>query len=127
MTSANAILKASIAAILFSGVAAASAAQLSTDARSAIPHDVQQLLVVDYKAVQNSTAATSLRERVMPPELKLFEEALRKSGMNDNHDIDQLAFVLFRPKAAGDQLAPSASRKANSPFRTSSPASANRN
>jgi hypothetical protein len=98
MNSANAILKVSIAAILFSGTAAATAAQLSTDARSAIPHDVQQLLVVDYKAIQNSTAAMSLRERVMPPELKPFEEALRKSGMDDNHDVDQLAFVLFRPK-----------------------------
>jgi hypothetical protein len=105
MKSVNALLKVSIAVILFSGVAAATAAQLSTDARSAIPHDVQQLLVVDYKAMQNSTAAMSLRERVMPPELKPFEEALRKSGMDDNHDVDQLAFVLFRPMDSGDQLA----------------------
>ena len=34
----------------------------------------------------------------MPPELKQFDEALKKSGLNDNHDVDQLAFVLFRPK-----------------------------
>ena len=33
------------------------AAQLATDARGAIPHDVQQLVVIDYRAMQNSTAA----------------------------------------------------------------------
>jgi hypothetical protein len=80
------------------------AAQLSTDARTAIPHDVQQLVVVDYRAMQNSTAAMDLKERVMPAELKQFDEALTKSGLNDNHDVDQLAFVLFRPKATGDDL-----------------------
>jgi hypothetical protein len=105
MKSVNALLKVSIAVILFSGVAVATAAQLSTDARSAVPYDVQQLLVVDYKAIQSSASAMSLRERVMPPELKPFDEALRKSGMDDNHDVDQLAFVLFRPKDSGDQSA----------------------
>ncbi len=80
------------------------AAQLSTDARSAIPHEVQQLVVIDYRAMQNSTAAMDLRDRVMPPELKAFDEALRKSGLNDNHDVEQLAFALFRPKDGGDQL-----------------------
>ena len=80
------------------------AAQLSTDARGAIPHDVQQLVVVDYHAMQNSTAAMDLRNRVMPPELKQFDEALTKSGLNDNHDIDELAFALFRPSAGSDAL-----------------------
>ena len=81
---------------------AASASQLSTDARTAIPHDVQQLVVIDYKAMQNSTAAMDLKERVMPPELKQFDEALRKSGLNDNHDVDELAFALFRPQGGKD-------------------------
>ena len=45
-----------------------------------------------------------LRDRVMPPDLKQFDDALRKSGLNDNHDVDQLAFALFRTSAAGDQL-----------------------
>ena len=78
----------------------ASAAQLSTDARGAIPHDIQQLVVIDYRAMQNSAAAMSLRDRVMPPELRQFDEALRKSGLNDNHDVDQLAFALYRPNNA---------------------------
>ena len=99
------LMKVSIPALLLAAAAASPAAQLSTDARTAIPHDVQQLVVIDYRAMQNSTAAMSLRDRVMPPELKPFDEALRKSGLNDNHDVDQLAFVLFRPKGSGDQLA----------------------
>ncbi len=80
------------------------AAQLSTDARNAIPHDVQQLVAIDYHAMENSTSASDLRDRVMPPELKRFEEALQKSGLNENHDVEQLAFVLFRPKEGGDRL-----------------------
>ena len=82
----------------------APAAQLSGDARAAIPHEVQQLVVIDYKAMQNSNAAMELRDRVMPPDLKQFDDALRKSGLNDNHDVDQLAFALFRTSSAGDQL-----------------------
>ncbi len=84
--------------------ASAHAAQLSTDARGAIPHDVQQLVVIDYRAMQNSTAAMDLRARVMPPELKQFDEALTKSGLNENHDVDELAFALFRPSATSDAL-----------------------
>jgi hypothetical protein len=82
----------------------ASAAQLSGDARAAIPHEVQQLVVIDYRAMQNSNAAMELRDRVMPPDLKQFDEALRKSGLNDNHDVDQLAFALFRLSGSGDEL-----------------------
>jgi hypothetical protein len=82
----------------------AQAAQLSTDARTAVPHDVQQLVVIDYRAMENSPEAMELRGRVMPPELKQFDEALTKSGLNENHDVEQLAFALFRPSATGDAL-----------------------
>ncbi len=95
-------VKVSFAAMLLVGAAAAPAAQLSTDARTAIPHDVQQLVVLDYRAMQNSPAAMDLKERVMPPELRQFDEALRKSGLNDNHDVDQLAFALFRPTGSNE-------------------------
>ena len=71
---------------------------MSTDARTAVPHEVQQLVVIDYRAMENSTAAMDLRDRVMPPELKQFDDALTKSGLNENHDVDQLAFALFRPR-----------------------------
>lgn len=74
----------------------ASAAQLSTDARGAVPHETQQLVVIDYRAMQNSRTAMQLRNHLMPPDLKQFDLALRNSGLNDNHDVDQLAFALFR-------------------------------
>ena len=82
----------------------AHAAQLSSDARAAIPREVRQLVVIDYRAMQNSGTAMQLRDRVMPPELKQFDDALRKSGLNDNHDVDQLAFALFRPVGDKDEV-----------------------
>jgi len=90
--------------MVLAGAAKSPAAQLSTDARGAIPHDVQQLVVIDYRAMQNSTSAMDLRNRVMPPELKQFEEALQKSGLNENHDVDELAFALYRTSATGEDL-----------------------
>jgi hypothetical protein len=101
----KALARFSIAPMLLLAAATlAPAAQLSTDARSAIPHDVQQLIVVDYREMQNSNAAMELRNRVMPPELKQFDEALTKSGLNENHDVDELAFALFRPSPSSDSL-----------------------
>lgn len=105
----KAFVRITIPAILLAAGALVQAAQLSTDARTAVPHDVQQLIVVDYRAMQNSSAAMDLKDRVMPPDLKQFDEALRKSGLNDNHDVDQLAFALFRTQSSnsqnsGDQL-----------------------
>src|SRR5208337_4743594 len=97
-------LKLSMGLVLAAVAASAPAAQLSTDARTSIPHDVQQLVVIDYRAMQNSAAAMDLRNRVMPPELKQFDEALQKSGLNDNHDVDELAFALFRTKSDSDSL-----------------------
>jgi hypothetical protein len=91
-------------AALVSAALPASAAQLNNDARAAIPREVQQLVVVDYRAMQESQTAMQLRERVMPPELKQFDDALRKSGLNDNHDVDSLAFALYRLSGATDQL-----------------------
>ncbi len=98
------LVRISIAPMLLAVATLAPAAQLSTDARTAVPHEVQQLVVIDYRAMQNSTGAMDLRDRVMPPELKQFDEALKKSGLNDNHDVDNLAFALFRPSASSDAL-----------------------
>jgi hypothetical protein len=73
------------------------AAQLSSDAKAAIPRDVQQLIVVDYRAMQNSPAAMSLKDRVLPPELKRLETALKTSGLKVDQDADVLTFAAFRP------------------------------
>jgi hypothetical protein len=74
----------------------AHAGQLSGDARAAVPHDVQQLIVVDYRAMLNSPAAMELKDRVMPPELKRLEIALVNSGLKVDADADLLAFASFR-------------------------------
>jgi hypothetical protein len=88
------------AAVLVAGIAMgpslANAAQLSADARASIPRDVQQIIVVDYHAMQNSPAAMQLKDRVLPPELKRLETALRTSGLKVDQDADTLAFAAFR-------------------------------
>ncbi|WP_263372316.1 hypothetical protein [Granulicella cerasi] len=84
---------------------AAHAAQLSVDARSSIPKDVQQIIVVDYKAMQQSPAAMQLKDRVLPPELKRLETALKTSGLKVDRDAETLAFAAFRaPGADGARI-----------------------
>jgi hypothetical protein len=92
--------------LLLSGISA-HASGLSADAKAAVPHQIQQLIVVDYRAMQNSPAAMSLKDRVLPPELKRLEEALTKSGLNVDQDTDALAFAAFRlpnPEGKGPEL-----------------------
>src|SRR5215471_8347479 len=72
------------------------AAQLSSDAKATIPRDVQQIIVVDYRAMQNSPAAMQLKDRVLPPELKRLETSLKTSGLKVDQDADTLAFAAFR-------------------------------
>jgi hypothetical protein len=72
------------------------AAQLSGDARASIPKDVQQIIVVDYRQMQNSPAAMQLKDRVLPPELKHLEASLKSSGLQVEQDADTLAFAAFR-------------------------------
>jgi hypothetical protein len=103
--SVRALTAVSLGAILAAtAVIPACGAQLSSDARSAIPHDVQQMVVIDYRVMQNSSTAMELRGQVMPPELKQLEEALGKSGLNDSQDLEQLAFILYRAGNSADDL-----------------------
>lgn len=81
---------------LFLLAASASAAPLSTVARNVIPQDVQQLIVVDYRAINNSAAALELKEKVLPEPLKRFETALKAAGIRPESDIEQLVFASFR-------------------------------
>jgi hypothetical protein len=98
----NVFTAALAAATIFAPMA--HAAQLSSDAKSAIPHDVQQLIVVDYRAMQNSTAAMDLKDRVLPPELKRLETALKSSGLKVDQDADVLAFAAFRDGSKGTRV-----------------------
>src|SRR5882757_876465 len=83
-------------AVLAASAMMADASQLSGDARAAIPKDVQQIIVVDYKSMQGSNAAMQLKDRVLPPELKRLETALKTSGLKVDQDADTLAFAAFR-------------------------------
>ena len=97
------MLTKKIAGLALAAVAAtgtfAHAAQLTNDAKASIPKDVQQLIVVDYHAMQNSSAAMNLKDRVLPPEIKRLESALKQSGLKVDQDAETLAFAAFR---AGD-------------------------
>ena len=95
------LCSALVAASVFSPLAAR-AAQLGEDARGAIPKDIQQLIVVDYRAMQNSEAALDLKARVLPPEIKQLEKALADSGLDTGHDVEELAFASFRPHPGDD-------------------------
>jgi len=77
-------------------VPGAQAAQLGNDAKASIPKDVQQVIVVDYRAMQNSPAAMSLKDRVLPPEIKRLESALKNSGLKVDQDAEVLAFAAFK-------------------------------
>jgi hypothetical protein len=96
------LLTAAVAVATLMAPTFATAAQLSSDAKSAIPKEIQQLIVVDYHAMQNSPAAMELKDRVLPPELKRLETALKSSGLKVDQDADVLAFAAFRdPKGEG--------------------------
>jgi len=89
-------MAAALTAILALCAPHARAEALSSDAKASIPHDVQQIIMVDYRAMQNSPAAMNLKDRVMPPELKHLEQALTQSGLKVDADTDALAFAAFR-------------------------------
>ena len=74
---------------------------LNNTARAVIPRDVQQIIVVDYRAMSNSPTAMALKDRVLPDPLKALEAALRANGINPDKDIEQLAFASYR---TGDAL-----------------------
>lgn len=87
-------------AVLALSATLSQAAELSSDGKAAIPHDVQQLIVVDYRAMQNSPAAMDLKERVLPPELKRLETALKNAKLNVDKECDVLAFASFKDSGA---------------------------
>lgn len=81
---------------IFALSAAAFAAPITTTAKLVIPYDVQQVIVVDYRTFYNSPAAMALKDKVMPPALKQFEDSLRATGIKPESDVDQLVFASYR-------------------------------
>jgi hypothetical protein len=79
-------------------------AALGTASRNVIPAQVQQIISVDYRKMGASASAQALKDRALPPDLKQFEAALRKVGINPDRDLDQLTFASFRVPEKGTRL-----------------------
>lgn len=84
-----------ISAVLLLG-ASAFAAALGSSARTAIPATAQQIISVDYRALRNSESGMALKNRVLPEDLKQFEQALKGMAIDPEKDLEQLTFVAFR-------------------------------
>ncbi|HEY6936443.1 MAG TPA: hypothetical protein VI424_04790 [Terriglobales bacterium] len=80
--------------VLASGLSFAAA--LGTATQSVIPADVQQIISVDYRSLQNSPTAQALKAQVLPQNLKEFETSLRGIGLNPEKEVEQLIFVSYR-------------------------------
>jgi len=65
-------------------------------ARNVIPAEIQQLIVVDYRTINNSPSAKALKEKVLPQPLKNFEASLAKAGISPTNDVEQLIFATYR-------------------------------
>lgn len=75
------------------------AATLGTAANGVIPAEVQQIISVDYRRVNDSPTAMALKGRVLPDNLKEFETALKGIGINPANQMDNLTFVSYRVPA----------------------------
>jgi len=71
------------------------AAPLSPAARAVIPVDTRQVISVDYHMLRNFPSAMTLKAQVLPDNLKQFESALEKVGVNSDSDLDSLTFAFF--------------------------------
>src|SRR5579864_1795929 len=80
------------------------AASLGTAARTVIPIEVQQIINVDYRRMRNSNTAMDMKAKLLPPNMKQFEDALKGIGVNPDKDIDQITLASFRQKDHGLQM-----------------------
>src|SRR5215467_2799303 len=88
---------AAIILLLFSGMPCL-AAPLGTAARTVIPVEVQQIINVDYRRMKNSDTAMAMKAKLLPPNLKQFEDALKDIGISPDKDLEQITIASFRTK-----------------------------
>ncbi|HEY6253169.1 MAG TPA: hypothetical protein VI685_24695 [Candidatus Angelobacter sp.] len=86
-----------LALIVVTG-APAYASSLGTATRSVIPSEVQQIINVDYRRMKNSDTAMAMQTKLIPPNMKQFEDALRSIGVDPDKDLDQITIASFRTK-----------------------------
>jgi hypothetical protein len=77
------------------------ASPLGTATRSVIPSQVQQIINVDYRRMKNSDSAMAMKSKLMPPNMKKFEDALKGVGIDPDKDLDQITVASFRTKDNG--------------------------
>jgi hypothetical protein len=77
---------------------------LSTAARSVIPNQVQQIINVDYRRMKASDTAMALKNRLLPANLKQFEDALKDIGVVPDRDLEQITIASFRTKDHGIEM-----------------------
>jgi hypothetical protein len=74
------------------------AASLGTAARSVIPVEVQQIINVDYRRMKNSDTAMQMKAKLLPPNMKQFEDALKDIGVVPERDLETITLAVFRAK-----------------------------
>jgi hypothetical protein len=89
--------------LLLSGIPAF-AASLATAARAVIPNEVQQIINVDYRRLKNSDTAMQMKAKLLPPNMKQFEDALKGIGVDPDRDLEQITLASFRTKDRGLQI-----------------------
>src|SRR5256885_15920927 len=72
---------------------------LASATRAVIPADIQQIINVDYRGMEDSQSGKALKARVLPEQLKKFESALKGVGIDPEQDVEQLTFASFRVKS----------------------------
>jgi hypothetical protein len=80
------------------------AASLGTSTRSVIPSEVQQIINVDYRRMRNSDTAMAMKAKLLPPNMKQFEDALKSIGVVPDRDLDQITLASFRTKDHGLEI-----------------------
>ena len=80
------------------------ASSLGTAARSVIPNEVQQIINVDYRRMKASDTAMALKARLLPANLKQFEDALKEIGVVPDRDLEQITIAAFRTKDRGIEM-----------------------
>ena len=71
------------------------AASLATAARSVIPQDVQQIINVDYRRMKNSDTAMQMKAKLLPANMKQFEDALKDVGVVVDATLIRLHWLRF--------------------------------
>src|SRR5579864_4135534 len=80
------------------------AASLGTATRTVIPVDVQQIISVDYRRMKASDTAMQMTAKLLPPNMKQFEDALKGIGVVPERDLEQVTLAVFRAKDKSFQI-----------------------